>query len=278
MTPSIRGDAVDGVPDSDVEEALDRELAAEDERVDRVLRDFSDFSGRGAATTGRALYDIARDAEGPITVGEIVDRWVAQASGAALAHARRYAEHRRTKGGKLTRANARARSDAVDARQALRNTLRWMIRKGSLKRLDGATHERGLWAALVVPGRPPLVHIAEGKVGAYDDDERARRERVAEGERARARGAGLARPLERADEAVVHRLAMIAHRELASLIEEANGSDPRGHGNRAGALLGKFAGGRSRLELVVVLEECDRELLRRGVREPGQQGDPSQKV
>jgi hypothetical protein len=275
----VSGGAVNGAPDSDAEEELERELAAEDERVDRVLRDFSDFSGRGAATTGRALYDIARDAEGPITVGAIVDRWVARASGASLAHARRYAEHRRTKGGTVTRGKPRERSDTVDARQALRNTLRSMIRKGSLKRLDGATHERGLWAALVVPGRPPQIHIAEGKVGAYDDAERARRERVAEGERARARGAGLARPLERADEAVIHRLAMIAHRELASLIEAANGSDPRGHGNRAGALLTKFAGGRSRLELVVVLEECDRELLRRRVREPGrQQGDPSQKV
>jgi hypothetical protein len=270
MTTSTSGGAHNGAPaGADVDEELERELAAEDERVDRVLRDFSDLSGRGAATTGRALYDIARDADGPITAGEIVDRWVAQASGAALGHARRYAEHRRTKGGKVTPAKARERSDVVDARQALRGTLRWMIRQGSLKRLDGATHERGLWAALVVPGRPPWVHIDEGKVGPYDDAERARRERVAEEERARARGAGLAKPLERADEAVVHRLAALAHRELAGLIEEANHIDPRLHGNRAGALLEKFAGARTRLELVVVLEECDRELLRRGVRKPG---------
>lgn len=272
---SIEGGGADnGVPTSDIEEALERELEAENERVDAVLRDYSDFSGRGAATTGRPLYDIVRDAGEPITVGEVVDRWVEQASGAALAHVTRYAEElRRRHQAKTTTKSPRAPastrrfSDARNARAALRSTLRWMIKNGSLRRLDGALHERDLWATLVVPGRPPRVHIAEGKVGPYDDAERARRERIAEAERARARGAGLARPLAQADEAIAHRLAALAHRELAGLIEEASGIDGRVHGTPAGRLLDKFAGSRSRLELVVILEEVARELRRRGVTE-----------
>lgn len=267
MSTNGSGGADVGAPADDAEEALERELVAEDERVDAVLRD---FSGRGAATIGRALYDIARDAGEPITVGTIVDRWVEQASGSALAHVRRYAEEkrRRRRPGALTRRRSQS-TDVADARQALEKTLAGMVKRGTLRRLDGSVRAAGLWKALVIPGRPPRVHVDEGKVGLYDDAERARRERIAEGERARARGAGLAKPLERADEAVVHRLAALAHRELAGLIEEATGVDPRTYGNRAGRLLEKFAGGKSRLELVVVLEECDRELLRRGVREPG---------
>jgi hypothetical protein len=268
MSNYTTGGASNGTP-SDPDEAYDQVVAAEDARIHELLSDFSDFSGRGAATTGRALYDIVRDANGPISVGEVVDRWVAQASGAALAHVRRYAEHRRSKGQNFARATPRTSEipDAQNARQALRSTLRWMIEAGSLRRLDGATHSRDLWTALVVPGRPPQVHIAEGKIGPYDDAERARRERLAEGERVRARGEGLARLLERSDEAVTHRLGALAHRELAGLIEEAAGVDARVHGNRAGRLLDKFAASRTRLELVVVLEEVARELRRLGITE-----------
>jgi hypothetical protein len=274
--PDIEGGGVDdGAPAEDVDEAIERILAAEDKRIDAVLRNFSDFSGRGAATTGRVLYDIARDADEPLTVGEIVDRWIAQASGAALAHARRYADEKRRRQRERRSAksprearDARGFTDVENARIALSQTLGEMIRKGSLRRLDGSKRAAGLWTAFVVPGRPPRVHIAEGKVGPYDDAERERRERAAEGERARARGAGLAKPLEESDEAVIHRLAALAYRELAGLIEEANKVDPRTYGDRARRLLEKFAGGKSRLQLIVVLEECERELLRRGVREP----------
>lgn len=267
------GGAGDGAPDLEyVDDELER---SHTERVEAVLRDFRDFSGRGAATIGAQLYDIARDAEGPITVGELVERWVAGAGGEQLGHVRRYAEElRRRKSPKFprTEGNAREFSDVANARAALRGTLRWMVKMGTLRRLDGETHERGLWAALVEPGRPPRVNVGEPRrvggtvqrqVGPYDDAERARREVEAERDRARARIAGLEGPLGRVDEAVVLRLGALALVSLAELVEEAAGIDARGPGTSAGRLLRRFAATGRRLELELVHDEVARELRRR---------------
>jgi hypothetical protein len=71
------------------------------------------------------------------------------------------------------------------------------------------------------------------------------------------------RQLAQSDEAVVHRLAALAHRKLAGLVEAASGDDARKAGNRAGWLLERFAGNGSRLKLETLLDEVARDLTNR---------------